>query len=46
MGVHYEIIIDINCFKWMIQTTAPCPEGARNGIKIEPTADPVWKTSA
>ena len=28
MGVHYEIIIDINGFKWMIQTTDYVDEGA------------------
>ena len=38
MGVHYEIIVDLNGFKWMIQTTDFCPEGAEVGLFIEPDA--------
>ncbi len=45
MGVHYEIIVDINGFKWMIQTTDFCPEGARIGLSLEPDAIHVMKKS-
>ncbi len=38
MGVHYEIIVDIGGFKWMIQTTDYCAEGASIGLYIEPDA--------
>ena len=38
LGVHYEIIVDIGGFKWMIQTTDFCPEGAEVGLFIEPDA--------
>ena len=38
MGVHYEIIVDLNGFKWMIQTTDFCPEGAEVDLFIEPVA--------
>ncbi len=38
MGVHYEIIVDIAGFKWMIQTTDYVAEGSRIGIYIEPDA--------
>ncbi|MBR2880032.1 MAG: ABC transporter ATP-binding protein [Oscillospiraceae bacterium] len=45
MGVHYEIIVDINGFKWMIQTTDYCGEGEHIGIYIEPEAIHVMKKS-
>ena len=38
LGVHYEIIVDINGFKWMIQTTDFEPVGAHIGLFIEPEA--------
>ncbi len=38
MGVHYEIIIDIDGFKWMIQTTDEHKVGDNVGIKIDPDA--------
>ena len=38
MGVHYEVIVDIENFKWMIQTTDYVAEGAEIGIYIEPDA--------
>ncbi len=45
MGVHYEIIVDIGGFKWMIQTTDYCGEGEHIGIYIEPEAIHVMKKS-
>ncbi len=45
MGVHYEIIVDINGFKWMIQTTDYCGEGEHIGLFIEPEAIHVMKKS-
>ena len=45
MGVHYEIIIDINGFKWMIQTTDYVDEGAEVGLYIEPDAIHIMKKS-
>ena len=38
MGVHYEIIVDIGGFKWMIQTTDFVGEGETIGLYIEPDA--------
>ena len=37
-GVHYEIIVDINGFKWMIQTTDYVAPDAKIGLFIEPDA--------
>jgi len=37
-GVHWEIIVDINDFKWMIQTTDFVAEGEHIGLYIEPDA--------
>ena len=37
-GVHFEIIVDVNGFKWMIQTTDFVEEGAAIGLYIEPDA--------
>ena len=45
MGVHYEIIVDINNYKWMIQTTDYCGVGERIGLYIEPDAIHVMKKS-
>ena len=45
MGVHYEIIVDINDYKWMIQTTDYCGEGEKIGLYIEPDAIHVMKKS-
>ena len=45
MGVHYEIIVDINGFKWMIQTTDYAAEGEEVGIYIEPDAIHIMKKS-
>ncbi len=44
-GVHYEIIVDINGFKWMIQTTDYVEGGALIGLYIEPDAIHVMKKS-
>ena len=44
-GVHFEIIVDIGDFKWMIQTTDFHPEGAEVGLIIEPDAIHVMKKS-
>lgn len=38
LGVHYEIIVDICGFKWMIQTTDYCGEGETVGLSIDPDA--------
>ncbi len=35
-GVHYEVIVDVSGFKWMIQTTACISVGDRIGMKIGP----------
>ncbi|MBR4049634.1 MAG: ABC transporter ATP-binding protein [Clostridia bacterium] len=45
-GVHFEIIVDIGGFKWMIQTTDYQPEGAKIGLYIEPDAIHIMKKSA
>ncbi len=45
MGVHNEAIVDINGFKWMIQTTDPVEEGAHIGIELEPDAIHIMKKS-
>ena len=44
-GVHYEIIVDIGGFKWMIQTTDYVAPEAIIGIYIEPDAIHVMKKS-
>ena len=38
LGVHYEIIVDIDGFKWMIQTTDFCDVDEHIGLYIEPDA--------
>ena len=45
-GMQYDIIVDFKGFKWLIQTTDHCPEGARIGIKIDPDGIHVMKKSA
>ena len=37
-GVHWEIIVDIGGFKWMIQTTDYCAPDSEIGLFIEPDA--------
>ena len=44
-GVHFEIIVDIGGFKWMVQTTDFHPEGAQIGLFIEPDAIHIMKKS-
>lgn len=44
-GVHWEIIVDINDFKWMIQTTDYVAPGAEIGLYIEPDAIHIMKKS-
>lgn len=44
-GVHFEIIVDIGGFKWMIQTTDYHPEGSKIGLFIEPDAIHIMKKS-
>ena len=38
LGVHYEIIVDINGFKWMIQTTDFVDVDEHIGLSIDPDA--------
>ena len=45
LGVHYEIIVDINGFKWMIQTTDFVDVNEHIGLYIEPDAIHVMKKS-
>ena len=44
-GVHWEIIVDINNFKWMIQTTDYVAPGSEIGLYIEPDAIHIMKKS-
>ena len=44
-GVHYEIIVDINDFKWMIQSTDSPAVGDRIGISIPPQDIHIMKKS-
>ena len=44
-GVHYEIIVDINGFKWMIQTTDYVGQGEEIGLYIEPDAIHIMEKS-
>ena len=45
LGVHYEIIVDIGGFKWMIQTTDYAGVGETVGLSIDPDAIHVMKKS-
>ena len=45
MGVHYEVIVDIGGFKWMIQTTDYVDEGEHIGLFIDPNAIHIMKKS-
>ena len=45
LGVHYEIIVDINGFKWMIQTTDFADVGDAVGLSIDPDAIHIMKKS-
>ena len=44
-GVHYEIIVDVQGFKWMIQTTDFAAEGDEIGLLIKPDEIHVMKKS-
>ena len=44
-GVHYEIIVDIGGFKWMIQSTDYVHVGENIGLYIEPDAIHIMKKS-
>ena len=44
-GVHYEIIVDIRGFKWMIQSTDYVSPEATIGLYIEPDAIHIMKKS-
>ena len=45
MGVHYEIIVDVGGFKWMIQTTDFVDVDEKIGIELEPDAIHIMKKS-
>ncbi len=45
LGVHYEIIVDIGGFKWMIQTTDEHFVDEKVGLFIEPDAIHIMKKS-
>ncbi|MBE6727134.1 MAG: ABC transporter ATP-binding protein [Ruminococcaceae bacterium] len=45
LGVHYEIIVDIGGFKWMIQTTDEHRVDEKVGLFIEPDAIHIMKKS-
>ena len=44
-GIHYEIIIDIGGFKWMVQSTDYSAPGSRVGLSIDPDAIHIMKKS-
>lgn len=44
-GVHYEIIVDIKGFKWMIQSTDYVAPDAEIGVYIEPDAIHIMRKS-
>ena len=44
-GVHYEMIVDVDGFKWMIQSTDMEPVGKTIGLHIEPDAFHIMKRS-
>ena len=44
-GVHYEIIVDIDGFKWMIQSTDYVEPNSLIGVYIEPDAIHIMKKS-
>ncbi len=44
-GVHYEIIVDIDGFKWMIQSTDYVAPDSTIGVYIEPDAIHIMKKS-
>ena len=44
-GMQYDIIVDFQGFKWLIQTTDHSPVGARIGVKIDPDGFHIMKKS-
>ncbi len=44
-GMQYDIIVDFQGFKWLIQTTDHCPVGAKIGVKIDPDGFHIMKKS-
>lgn len=44
-GVHYEVIVDVNGFKWMIQTTKCISVGEKIGMDISPNEIHIMKKS-
>ena len=44
-GVHYEIIVDVNNFKWMIQSTQVQTPGEEIGLILEPDDIHIMKKS-
>ena len=44
-GMHYDIIVDFQGFKWLIQTTDYSPVGAKIGVKIDPDGFHIMKKS-
>ena len=46
LGVHYEAIVDVDGFKWMIQTTDYIQTGDTIGIQLNPQDIHVMKKSA
>ncbi|MFB0920233.1 MAG: ABC transporter ATP-binding protein, partial [Oscillospiraceae bacterium] len=44
-GMQYDIIVDFQGFKWLIQTTDHSPVGTRIGVKIDPDGFHIMKKS-
>ena len=44
-GMQYDIIVDFQGFKWLIQTTDHSPIGAKIGVKIDPDGFHIMKKS-
>ena len=44
-GMQYDIIVDFQGFKWLIQTTDHSPVGAKIGVKIDPDSFHIMKKS-
>jgi spermidine/putrescine transport system ATP-binding protein len=45
LGVHYEIIVDLKGFKWMIQSTQVQDVGDEIGLNIDPDSIHIMKKS-
>ncbi len=44
-GMQYDIIVDFQGFKWLIQTTDLAPVGSKIGVKIDPDGFHIMKKS-